>query len=65
MKYTATLRELLLGNWNDAFIHWHESFIWCSKKFGLPGERRNNHNVNTTFHFRDEDDYVQFCLRWL
>jgi hypothetical protein len=45
------------------------AFAWCMKQFGpeptiTDAWTRWYFNVNRTFRFRDEKDYVMFILRW-
>jgi hypothetical protein len=45
------------------------AFNWCVKQFGpeptnTDAWTRWYFNVDRTFRFRDEKDYVLFCLRW-
>ena len=76
-KTTIALKKLM-PKYQFSRAKWYEAklprdqqaaFAWCVKQFGPEPKNtdawtRWYFNVDRTFRFRDEKDYVMFILRW-
>ena len=64
-KFSRAKWYAVVYNYN----YYHEVFEWCIEQFGPhpnPPDAwsRWAHKYEDTIHFRDQEDYMMFVLRW-